>query len=183
MAVLPGVLACWPLRRTAQVRLGTNTLRLPGTRRKRLRCAWPTHFRGLATSIHETSGLGITMAEPEDAWNSAEPGSEDEGIASSWSGPGGPRSPFGAWSPRFCLGIWRVARSPKSALERLTRPPWGRDERGSTARGACSPPGSRCRTDRRRRRNRSRCTDPRSPSFRSPAPRRPVWRWLPADRW
>jgi hypothetical protein len=30
MAVLPGVLGCWPLRRTVQVRLGTNTLRLPG---------------------------------------------------------------------------------------------------------------------------------------------------------
>jgi hypothetical protein len=30
MAVLPGVLACWPLRRTVKVRLGTNTLRLPG---------------------------------------------------------------------------------------------------------------------------------------------------------
>ncbi|MCG6944384.1 MAG: hypothetical protein LJE87_03460 [Deltaproteobacteria bacterium] len=30
MAVLPGVLGCWPLRRTVQVRLGTNTLRLSG---------------------------------------------------------------------------------------------------------------------------------------------------------
>ena len=30
MAVLPGVLGCRTLRRTAQVRLGTNTLRLPG---------------------------------------------------------------------------------------------------------------------------------------------------------
>ncbi|MEE9526621.1 MAG: hypothetical protein V3W07_03050 [Syntrophobacteria bacterium] len=30
MAVLPGVLGCQPLRRTVQVRLGTNTLRLPG---------------------------------------------------------------------------------------------------------------------------------------------------------
>jgi hypothetical protein len=29
-AVLPGVLGCRPLRRTVQVRLGTNTLRLPG---------------------------------------------------------------------------------------------------------------------------------------------------------
>ncbi|MGB7065059.1 MAG: hypothetical protein WBF55_07915, partial [Syntrophobacteria bacterium] len=29
MAVLPGVLGCRPLRRTVQVRLGTNTLRLP----------------------------------------------------------------------------------------------------------------------------------------------------------
>ncbi len=30
MAVLPDVLVCRPLRRTIQVRLGTNTLRLPG---------------------------------------------------------------------------------------------------------------------------------------------------------
>jgi len=30
MVVLPGVLGCWSLRRTVQVRLGTNTLRLPG---------------------------------------------------------------------------------------------------------------------------------------------------------
>ncbi|MBW2625862.1 MAG: hypothetical protein JRC54_06690 [Deltaproteobacteria bacterium] len=30
MAVLPGVLVCRTLRRTVQVRLGTNTLRLPG---------------------------------------------------------------------------------------------------------------------------------------------------------
>ncbi|MGB6279821.1 MAG: hypothetical protein WBG91_06380 [Syntrophobacteria bacterium] len=30
MAVLPGVLGCRHLRRTILVRLGTNTLRLPG---------------------------------------------------------------------------------------------------------------------------------------------------------
>ena len=30
MAVLPDVLGCRPLRRTVQVRLGPNTLRLPG---------------------------------------------------------------------------------------------------------------------------------------------------------
>jgi hypothetical protein len=30
MAALPGVLGCRLLRRTVQVRLGTNTLRLPG---------------------------------------------------------------------------------------------------------------------------------------------------------
>jgi len=30
MAVLPGGLGCRSLRRTVQVRLGTNTLRLPG---------------------------------------------------------------------------------------------------------------------------------------------------------
>ena len=30
ITVLPGVLGCRPLRRTVEVRLGTNTLRLPG---------------------------------------------------------------------------------------------------------------------------------------------------------
>ncbi len=30
MVVLPGVLGCRTLRRTVEVRLGTNTLRLPG---------------------------------------------------------------------------------------------------------------------------------------------------------
>ncbi|MEJ2233278.1 MAG: hypothetical protein P8X67_05085 [Syntrophobacterales bacterium] len=30
MIVLPGVLRCRTLRRTVQVRLGTNTVRLPG---------------------------------------------------------------------------------------------------------------------------------------------------------
>ncbi|MDH3554430.1 MAG: hypothetical protein OEU80_05985 [Deltaproteobacteria bacterium] len=30
MAVLPGVLRCRPLRRIVQIRLGTNTLWLPG---------------------------------------------------------------------------------------------------------------------------------------------------------
>ncbi|MEJ2364523.1 MAG: hypothetical protein P8075_03700 [Deltaproteobacteria bacterium] len=30
MAVLPGVLGCHTLRRTIQVRFGSNTLRLPG---------------------------------------------------------------------------------------------------------------------------------------------------------
>jgi len=30
MGILPGVLECRPLRRTIQVRLGTDTLRLPG---------------------------------------------------------------------------------------------------------------------------------------------------------
>ena len=57
MAVLPGVLGCRTLRRTVQVRLVSNTLWLPGTRRKRLRCAWHDHLHGLATAIHETSGL------------------------------------------------------------------------------------------------------------------------------
>ncbi|MDH3558469.1 MAG: hypothetical protein OEU80_17045 [Deltaproteobacteria bacterium] len=30
MAILPGILGCRHLRRTVQVRFGTNTLRLPG---------------------------------------------------------------------------------------------------------------------------------------------------------
>jgi hypothetical protein len=47
------------LRRTDQVRLGSNPLRLPGTRRKRLRCAWHTLLHGLVTAIRETSGLGV----------------------------------------------------------------------------------------------------------------------------
>ena len=61
MAVLQGVLGYRTLRRTVQVRLGTNPAvpwdELPGTRRKRLRCAWHAHLHGLATAIHETSGL------------------------------------------------------------------------------------------------------------------------------
>ena len=61
MAVLPGVLGCRTLRRTVQVRLGSNPAvprdEFPGTRRKRLRCAWYVHLHGLATAIHETSGL------------------------------------------------------------------------------------------------------------------------------
>ena len=48
-AVLPGVLGYRPLRRTVQVSLGTNTLWLPGG---------TARLRGLATAIHETSGLG-----------------------------------------------------------------------------------------------------------------------------
>jgi hypothetical protein len=53
MAVLPGFLRSRTLRRTVQVRLGYEILRLPGTRRKRLRCAWHAHLHGLATQIHE----------------------------------------------------------------------------------------------------------------------------------
>ncbi|MDH3556988.1 MAG: hypothetical protein OES18_14160 [Deltaproteobacteria bacterium] len=62
MTVLPGVLGCRTLRRTVQVRLGSNPAvprdELPGTRRKRLRCAWHTHLCGLATPIRAISGLG-----------------------------------------------------------------------------------------------------------------------------
>ncbi|MGB7065225.1 MAG: hypothetical protein WBF55_08770 [Syntrophobacteria bacterium] len=64
MAVLPGVLGCRPLRRTVEVRLGTNTLRLPsGTpiffALAALRSVPQagSQFRGLATAIHEISGL------------------------------------------------------------------------------------------------------------------------------
>ena len=63
MAVLPGVLGCWPLRRTVQVRLGTNTLRLPGGTPILFTLAAlrsvpqaGSQFRGLATAIHEISG-------------------------------------------------------------------------------------------------------------------------------
>ena len=68
MAVLPGVLGCRPLRRTVQVRLGTN----PAVPRDELPGGTPilfalaalrsvpqagSQFRGLATAIHEISGL------------------------------------------------------------------------------------------------------------------------------
>ncbi len=61
--VLPGVLGWWPLRRTVQVRLGTN----PAVPRDGCPVARPprlarmagrhVHLRGLATVIHEISGL------------------------------------------------------------------------------------------------------------------------------
>ncbi|MDH3950726.1 MAG: hypothetical protein OEV11_06810 [Deltaproteobacteria bacterium] len=64
MAVLPGVLGCRPLRRTIQVRLGTNTLWLPGCTPILFALAAlrsvpqaGSQFRGLATAIHEISGL------------------------------------------------------------------------------------------------------------------------------
>ena len=66
MAVLPDVLGCRPLRRTVQVRLGTNALRLPGgtpiffalaTLRSVPQAG--SQFRGLATAIHETSELEV----------------------------------------------------------------------------------------------------------------------------
>ncbi len=70
MAVLPGVLGCstqagrLPLRRTIQVRLGTNTLWLPGCTPILFALAAlrsvpqaGSQFRGLATAIHEISGL------------------------------------------------------------------------------------------------------------------------------
>jgi hypothetical protein len=57
MDTLPGLLGFHTLRRNVQVRLGCKTLRLPGTRRKRLRCAWHAHLHSLVTSIHEISGL------------------------------------------------------------------------------------------------------------------------------
>ena len=64
MAVLPGVLGCRLLRRTVQVRLGTNTLWLPGGKPIFFALAAlrsvpqaGSQFRGLATAIHEISGL------------------------------------------------------------------------------------------------------------------------------
>ncbi len=51
MVVLPGVLGCRPLRRTVQVRLG------PIPRYRGTVARWHAHLCGLATAIHETSGL------------------------------------------------------------------------------------------------------------------------------
>jgi hypothetical protein len=66
MAALPGVLWCRPLRRTVQVRLRTNTLWLPGgtpiffaLAQLRSVPQAGSQFRGLATAIHETSGLDV----------------------------------------------------------------------------------------------------------------------------
>ncbi|MGB6931012.1 MAG: hypothetical protein WBH05_17460 [Syntrophobacteria bacterium] len=68
MALLPGVLGCRPLRRTIQVRLGTNTLRLPGGTPIFFALAAlrsvpqaGSQFRGLATAIHEISGLATEV--------------------------------------------------------------------------------------------------------------------------
>ena len=52
ITVLPGVLGCRTLRRTVQVRLGFD----PAVRGTVGR--WHSHLHGLATAIHETSGLG-----------------------------------------------------------------------------------------------------------------------------
>ena len=56
MAVLPGVLGCRPLRRTVQVRKPTPRYR--GTVAR-----WHAHLRGLATAIHEISGLGLAQLQ------------------------------------------------------------------------------------------------------------------------
>jgi len=73
MTVLPGVLGCRPLRRTVQVRLGTN----PAVPRDELPGGTPiffalaalrsvpqagSQFRDLATAIHEISGLVLPNA-------------------------------------------------------------------------------------------------------------------------
>ena len=50
MTALPGVLGCRPLRRTVQVRQ-------PIPRYRGTVARWHSHLRGLATAIHETSGL------------------------------------------------------------------------------------------------------------------------------
>ena len=66
MVVLPGVLRCRILRRTVKVRLGTNSLRLPGGTPILFALAplrsvpqAGSQFRGLVTPIHKTSGLGV----------------------------------------------------------------------------------------------------------------------------
>jgi hypothetical protein len=55
MTVLPGVLGRRLLRRTVQVRLG------PIPRYRGTVARWPDHLRGLATAIHEISGLGCEL--------------------------------------------------------------------------------------------------------------------------
>ena len=55
----PGVLGCRTLRRTVQVRLGSN----PAARGTVAR--WHNHLHGLATAIHETSGLETLTIEIE----------------------------------------------------------------------------------------------------------------------
>ena len=50
MIVLTGVLACRTLRRTVQVRLGSNPLAV---------ARWHSHLHGLATAIHEFDWLGV----------------------------------------------------------------------------------------------------------------------------
>ena len=64
MTVLPGVLGCRILRRTVQVHLRSNSLRFPGGTPIFFALAAlrsvpqaGSQFRGLATAIHETSGL------------------------------------------------------------------------------------------------------------------------------
>ena len=61
MAVLPGVLGCRSLRRTMQVRLGTNTLHAAQAPALRAVARRHAHLRDLATEIHEISGLSITV--------------------------------------------------------------------------------------------------------------------------
>ncbi len=67
MAVLPGVLGPPTLRRTDQVRLGFESLRLPGGKGICIALAAlrsvpqaGSQFRGLATAIHEICGLGLS---------------------------------------------------------------------------------------------------------------------------
>lgn len=56
MTIVPGVLGCCPLRRTVQLRLGIN----PAVLRDGCRVARPSYLHGLATVIHEISGLAIS---------------------------------------------------------------------------------------------------------------------------
>jgi hypothetical protein len=51
-----------PFRYASEQSRGTAG-RFPGTRRKRLRCAWHAHLLGLATAIHEISGLDTDILE------------------------------------------------------------------------------------------------------------------------
>ena len=59
MAILPGVLGCRTLRRTVQVRK-------PIPRYRGTVARWQAHLRGLATAIHEISGLRFTLRRRKD---------------------------------------------------------------------------------------------------------------------
>ncbi len=63
MVVFPAVLGCRPLRRTIQVRFGTNTLHAAQAVALRAVARWHIHLRGLATAIHEISRLGSRLAK------------------------------------------------------------------------------------------------------------------------
>ena len=62
MAVLPGVLGHWSLRRTVQVRKPIPRYRWTVAR-------WQDHLRDLATAIHEISGLAQQLLlRSEEHW-------------------------------------------------------------------------------------------------------------------
>jgi|GEM_PF-1910785 len=81
MTALPGVLGCRTLRRTVQYASGPTPLRLPGTRRKRLRCAWHRSLHGLATAIHEISELAGAESKAQSVWSQGAQGARHKETA------------------------------------------------------------------------------------------------------